>query len=581
MFLSDILQPLKSRLRGSCLIHALPPEILLDLIFPLLSLSDLLALRAVDKSFFYITHDFVAWRRLAKRFHLPIPLIHPSFQHTPARDYHLEQALLRAFTLEKNWKMGPCIRFTYLVETPGEKVLEVALLPGGKYLIASMADVNDHQYYLAVFDVNEKPKHRNNLLAKIPLPSRAYQLRARFMHYQGEQRIIVFYVRRGFPTGALYSQNPSTMSYDAADLEHPLSYDCVCTSVALGSLEYLSDPNKDTTLPSFREYAKSLPRPFQWSSTVSFGEIRPERPFLCQYLGAPCAAVCHKNRVVFISFDTRRTTHIICPDMGPNMRILALKILPAQAHVLVVRADSNGDQIELYAIPEVSVQQTTFPLQQRITRQSSTDILDASISDLYMPKNANGAPWTNSPPIITPPISIYLTHLDGTVGTLNLQLRRNTRTGSMEYNLNEGTITGSRIPSAGRLHVLPGAYRTLAYHTDWFDRTDAPAIISWWRGYNNTNMEYSQGLLKGSQTLYAPQKEWDWLYELTQNYLQEELANGAYSFSWDESSGRMCIARYKPTDITAGTLSVFDFGKYAAFHERKQLRESLAAGRVS
>ncbi len=47
MFLSDILQPLVSRLRGSCLIHALPPEILLELIFPLLSLCDLLALRAV------------------------------------------------------------------------------------------------------------------------------------------------------------------------------------------------------------------------------------------------------------------------------------------------------------------------------------------------------------------------------------------------------------------------------------------------------------------------------------------------------------------------------------------------------
>ncbi|KAK0473762.1 hypothetical protein IW261DRAFT_1569484 [Armillaria novae-zelandiae] len=309
MFLSDILQPLVSRLKGSCLIHALPPEILLDLIFPLLSLCDLLHLRATKDSFtsLMILSPGGEW---PKKFHLPLPLIHPPFQHTPARDYHLERALIRAFTLERNWKIGP------------------SLLPGGKYLIASMADINDCRYYLAVFDVDETPKHRNNL----------------FMHYQGEQRIVVFYVRRGFPTGALYSQDPSTMSYDASDLEHPLSYDCVCTSVALGSLEYLSDPNKDNTLPSFREYAKSLPRPFQWSSTVSFGEIRPERPFLCQYLGAPYAAVCHKNRVVFMNFDTRRTTHIICPDMGPNMRILALKILPAQAHVLVVRADSNGDQ---------------------------------------------------------------------------------------------------------------------------------------------------------------------------------------------------------------------------------------------
>lgn len=133
------------------------------------------------------------------------------------------------------------------------------------------------------------------------------------------------------------------MSYDVADLEHPLSYDCVCTSVALGSLEYLSDPNKDTTLPSFREYVKSLPRPFQWSSTVSFGERRPERPFLCQYLGAPCAAVCHQNRVVIINFDTRHTTHIICPDMGPNpVSNIDYNVIPERPPNLILLEDSRA-----------------------------------------------------------------------------------------------------------------------------------------------------------------------------------------------------------------------------------------------
>ncbi|KAG7446726.1 uncharacterized protein BT62DRAFT_83554 [Guyanagaster necrorhizus] len=318
MFLSDFFQPLVSLLRGSCLILALPPEVLLELIFPRLSLRDLLALRSANKSFFYLTHDFMLWKRMLKKVHLPLPLSHPPFQHTPARDHHLERALIRASSLEKNWIVEPCIRFTYILETPGDKVLEVSLLPGGKYLVASMADVKDYRYYLAIFDVDETPAERNNLLAKIALPSRAYHLRAKFMHYQGEQRIMIFYVRRGYPTGTLYSLDPSTLSYDAADVEHPLSYDCVCTSVALGSLEYISDPEKDNTSSTFREYAKSLPSPFQWSSTVCFGDRRPERPSLCQYLGAPCAAVCHQNRVIIVNFDTQRTTHFICPDMGPN-----------------------------------------------------------------------------------------------------------------------------------------------------------------------------------------------------------------------------------------------------------------------
>ncbi|KAK0444549.1 uncharacterized protein EV420DRAFT_1002452 [Desarmillaria tabescens] len=546
MLLSDIVQPLVSRLKGSKrsrLIHALPPEILLEHIFPLLPLHNLLALRSVDKRFFYITHDFVVWRRMFKRSHLPLPLIHPPFQYTPARDHHVERAFIRACSLEKNWRIEPCILKAYILETPGDKVLEVALLPGGKYLVASMADVKNYQYYLAVFDADETPETRNNLLAKIILPSRAYQLRARFMHYQGEQRIIVFYVRRGFPSGALYSQDPSTLSYDVNDLEHPLSYDCVCTSVALGSLAYLSDPDKDNTSTSFREHAKSLPSPFQWNSTVCFGEIRPERSYLCQYLGAPCAAVCHRNRVVVINFNTQRTTHIICPDIGPNPRMLALRMLPDQAHILVVRADAHGGSIELYPIPQVSVQHTTFPLQQRITRLSTSGIDAAYISDMYMPKNANGTPWTNSPPCITPPISIYLTHFDGVIGTFNLQLHQNIKTESMEYNLYEGTTLRTvRIPPAGRPNVLPGAYRPVVYYTDWFDRTEAPKISSWWRGYNRANMDYAEGLFKAPQATHYPPREWEALYSLTQNYLKEELENGAQSLSWDEGSGRMCIS---------------------------------------
>ncbi|PBK83596.1 hypothetical protein ARMGADRAFT_944822, partial [Armillaria gallica] len=146
------------------------------------------------KSFFYLTHDFMVWKHMLEKIHLPLPPISPPFQHTPARDYHLERALICVSLLEKNWITEPCVRFTYTLETLGNKILEVALFPGGKYLVTSMADVKDYQYHLGIFYTDEVSAKQNNLLAKITLPSQAYHLHARFMHYQGEQHLMVFYI---------------------------------------------------------------------------------------------------------------------------------------------------------------------------------------------------------------------------------------------------------------------------------------------------------------------------------------------------------------------------------------------------
>ncbi|PBK83595.1 hypothetical protein ARMGADRAFT_1037767 [Armillaria gallica] len=220
---------------------------------------------------------------------------------------------------------------------------------------------------------------------------------------------------------------------------------------------------------------------------------------------------------MIVNFDTQCATHITCTDIGPGQKILALRILAAQAHVLVVQAHADGDRIELYAIPQASAQHATFPLWHHLASVLGGRVDATYISDI-----------------------IYLTHTN-VIATVNLQFQHDL-TVTLEYDLN-GPAISKAIPITGCLRILPGVYHPIAYVTEAFDRTEVPKITSWWQGYNTRNMDYAQHLFTGPQMACPlPAKEWDWLNSLTQKYLKEELEKGTQNLLWDEGSGRMCIA---------------------------------------
>lgn len=155
----------------------------------------------MNKAFFLLTHEPVIWKRFLQHINIPLPPLRPTFKYTlDATDYEIEQLVTRAISLEDNWrKYQPTITNSQIM-LAHYKVLELKLLPGGKYLIASVKDSCSYRFFIMVFCLDHPKGHQ--ALARAPTKSRAYNLQAKYMTLDSgsgpEQGIMIAYVRRGF-----------------------------------------------------------------------------------------------------------------------------------------------------------------------------------------------------------------------------------------------------------------------------------------------------------------------------------------------------------------------------------------------
>lgn len=132
---------------------------------------------------------------------IPIPPLRPTFRYSlQSTDFEVEQLVTRALSLDDNWrKVYPdiCSRQVVLVHY---QVLDMKLLPGGKYLIASVKDASSYRFYIVVYSLDHPSGPR--ALARVPTLAKAYDLQVKYMKYKGAQGIMVAYTRRTFTNGA-------------------------------------------------------------------------------------------------------------------------------------------------------------------------------------------------------------------------------------------------------------------------------------------------------------------------------------------------------------------------------------------
>lgn len=76
----------------------------------------------------------------------------------------------------------------------------MTILPGGKYLVASVTDAGHKRYALMIFvlDHHGRPAVA---LAQVETKTRAYDLQAKYMSLRGDQGIMIAFVRREFEPG--------------------------------------------------------------------------------------------------------------------------------------------------------------------------------------------------------------------------------------------------------------------------------------------------------------------------------------------------------------------------------------------
>ncbi|KAF7303113.1 hypothetical protein MKEN_01274800 [Mycena kentingensis (nom. inval.)] len=358
-----------------CFIHRLSFDIFVDYIFIYLCIEDIMCLRRVDRTFFLLTHEPVIWKRFLERMKTPIPPLRPTFRYSfQVTDFEVEQLVTRAISLDDNWRKDtPLVKVRRTIEAH-HRTLEMSLLPGGKFLIASVRDLASYRYYLTLFSLDHPDGPR--AVARLPTKSKAYDLHAKYFKYDGKQGIMIAYTRRSFVDGVEHGIDASDyQDTDAVDPVKPLWYENLVWHVSLDTLEELVDPRIYPGSGEFQELAMQRERPFrQISSFESDQRISSLALFEMhgkQYVGF----VQGHEKIVFIDL----VLGIVMPhkltryNNAPleNHHIRTFRVLPDQRDVIVIRTvDSDGSPghpqtehlMEMFHIPFPTGEDDPAPL---------------------------------------------------------------------------------------------------------------------------------------------------------------------------------------------------------------------------
>ncbi|KAG6816463.1 hypothetical protein H0H93_008063, partial [Arthromyces matolae] len=247
-------------------------DVFIDHISPMLDVEDLVKLRRVSIWFYLLCNEPIIWKRIEKHIPLlPIP-IRPSFKvGDTSTDHEYHDRVVRAISMDDNWyKEKPQVISTMTIDATLE-VLDMALVPGGKFLVASVRD--NWRFFVALYHLDH-PKGPH-VIARFPTLTKAYKLHARYMNFKADYQdepepvIMIAFVCRYFEPDGDMPQDIDVSRYgNDANIEPlaPMVHDLFCVHVALKPLELVTGAHRD---PNDIETTKHK----WWSSTDQY------RPF--------------------------------------------------------------------------------------------------------------------------------------------------------------------------------------------------------------------------------------------------------------------------------------------------------------
>lgn len=152
----------------------------------------------VSKRYCRLTHTPIIWKRFLRHIDIPLPPIPPtprySFTHI---DLEAEKLVIRGISLDDNWKEYDTKSYAVRSFKAHDEIIEMKLLPGGKYLVASAKGLGMDDYSLMVF-LLDHPSGLTVPLARLDTVTKAFDLQAKYMSYKGVQGIIIAYARKDF-----------------------------------------------------------------------------------------------------------------------------------------------------------------------------------------------------------------------------------------------------------------------------------------------------------------------------------------------------------------------------------------------
>ncbi|RXW17029.1 hypothetical protein EST38_g8822 [Candolleomyces aberdarensis] len=557
-----------------------PLDTFVDDIFPYLSIEDILSLRRVNKCLYLLTHQPIIWRRFLIRMDFPIPPLRPTFEYTlPLTDYEIEQLVTQAITVDDNWRSPTPKIYNRRLLNGFYMINDLCLLPGGKYLVASVVDRNcSHWYwlYLYVLDSPWGPRP----VARIQTLSKAYNIQAKYVKLRaGEDGILVAYTRR-FNKGRVLERDIASKLSHEQDVDANFRYNVVTVYAKLDDFELLTGPKMNPESGTYSFVLDNLDRPFLELGIADTSYRVTQSSIFEANEKTYMAMIAQPAEMHFINV-LDKTEHSCCIFKEHNSwptspyRLRAFRIYPNQNDMVVIRTVTPSPGVEHHLIEwyELPLYKGVVRLtaKARYTLQNKK-VRKFVISDYGVPNKTKLNPkhpdlrHTLGPP---PPVSIFLEREDpegvehhAIYPHQQLVPEADGKPAHYKYVYNHDSYQmATHMCGPNRAKILPGSTRALICMMDGQDKSDSPQMVSLRRYVHpkNAGIHYEPDpppqedvlpVLAKKPRLPMPKTGVFRTFFEAQDIVNEvNAAGGLRAICWDESTGRICLAAELSNDI--------------------------------
>ncbi|KAI1792020.1 hypothetical protein LXA43DRAFT_944758 [Ganoderma leucocontextum] len=319
-------------------------DVILDNILPNLDLKDIIAVRQVSDQMRRCSNQPAVWKRILATAEHRLPPVPPTKRYslTNIPRIEAERLLTRSVSLPTQWDHDqPKCMCRWEIDAQ-RKVLEMALLPGGQYLVASVKDRNPTRHSIEVF-ASDFQYSMGFPFARFTTPTKAFHLRAKYLTIHGQPGIAIAYIRRDYRRNKFKHQfNVNRIPPDSDWFSSKIKYECAVLHVPLQSLERLFNNEVPWDPRVYRTRARQQPRPFQMLTEIT-SRARMSVPIIDEDRhGTPFVAVLkHPDRIVYKNLDGGLGCTMYCephPAYGhlPHA-IMAFTFLRCQHQFLLIR----------------------------------------------------------------------------------------------------------------------------------------------------------------------------------------------------------------------------------------------------
>lgn len=569
------------------------PDVWIDNILVYFAVEDILALRRTCKDYYFLTHEPIIWKRFLNRMNFPLPPFRPTLRYSMSiADFEIEQLVTQAITVDDNWRSSNPRIFDKKTLFTGMVVNDLFLVPGGRFLLASLMDRTKPKrpgrvkcfLYLYILDHPFGP----HAVCRIETFTRAYNLRAKFCRVRrGEDGMVITYNRRKPKQPqpkTLFDEDFSCEFEHKIDIPGGFDYNIAVLYLNMNLVEWITQPDFNHASPMYTQLLRGIPNPFRELGMANSGHEFTQTDIIYFRERHWLVSINLPHEVHFMNImNPKEHTIMICQPHSEYRqaayRIRAFRVYPEQNDMVLIRTCCpvpGGDEIHLvewHPLPQLNgvvqvacTTRYTFT-EKKVRRFTISDLGAPNRRKLYMdhplPNHTRGPP---------PPVSIYIEtedphgvqhHSIFPVQEWHIPTPEKPE-GWFSYKFNHTSYCMSvHVCDPHRPKILPGSQRALMCVIKGDDKTATPKLVNIKRYVppEGAGHEYFPDpdvkeedkefpvTRKGGRVPFKPKGVYKAFAEAGELVEELNAQGGLRAIAWDESTGRICIASDKKDEI--------------------------------